>query len=206
MHRAARREHHLALRTAVGVHQTLGAHPNAVLHHGGAHRVTLELVRHASPMVDGLSGGHSDGPRLTGGGLGGTRSAQGWHRLAQGRHRIPSQNIGAVPTVPTCSNLSEVLERKNPKFLPEKIERKKSGKSPSEFRKVGTWNSWNTRHSDSPACTRDPRLTSPHRPTGGVHEASLGAGVENQAHTVLVHGRWGGHASPMVDGLSRWHF
>ena len=37
---------------------------------------------------------------------------------------------------------------------------------------------------------------------GGVHEAALGAGVEDQAHTVLVHGRWGGHADPMVDGLS----
>eukprot|EP00966_Prymnesium_polylepis_P324851 7380851-Prymnesium_polylepis.1 len=41
---------------------------------------------------------------------------------------------------------------------------------------------------------------------GGVHEAALGAGVEDRDHGMVVHGRRCGHASPMVNGLSQWHF
>ena len=67
IHPAAGREHHLAVVAAVGVHQALATHPDAVLHDGGAHRVTLHLVGHAGPMVDGVSGGHSDGRDLPGG-------------------------------------------------------------------------------------------------------------------------------------------
>eukprot|EP00966_Prymnesium_polylepis_P280680 6485047-Prymnesium_polylepis.1 len=48
IHPAAGREDHSAMVAAVGVHQALATHPDAVLHDGGAHRVAFHLVGHGA--------------------------------------------------------------------------------------------------------------------------------------------------------------